>query len=194
MFYLITILICMAIISLLNVFLFPIARAYQYYEIIFWVTVTTLSAIAIDGLGATIGRKLLPERWFTADKKGFCAGKKESKFYEKIGIKWWKDKVIELGAFTNFRKNKIANPNDIEYIKRYILEANFGVICHVLGVILGLATIFCCPMNLWLTVGLPVTIVNTVLSGLPILILRYNLPKLHTLYKYNLKRQKKAEN
>ena len=194
MFYIITILICMAIISLLNVFVFSAGSAYPYYEIIFWTTVATLSAIVIDGIGATIVRKLFPERWFTADKKGFCAGKKEGRFYEKLGIKKWKDKVIELGAFTNFRKNKIANPNDVEYIKRYILEANYGIICHVLGVILGFATIFCCPINLWLTVGLPVTIVNTVLNGLPILILRYNLPKLHTLYKYNLKKQKKVEN
>lgn len=189
MFYVITILVCMAIISLVNIFLFPID--FRYYEIIFWVVVTTISAIAIDGILAAIVRKLFPEKWFAVEKKGFCATKKESKFYERIGIKKWKDKVIELGMFANFRKNKISKPNDIEYIERYILEANYGVVVHILGVTFGIATMFCCPKLLWLRVGLPVMIVNTVLNGLPIFILRYNLPKLHTLRKFNLKKQSK---
>jgi hypothetical protein len=180
----------MAIISLANIFLISTSFHYEFYNIILWVTVATICAFIIDGIGATIVRKLLPERWFSVDKKGFCASKKESKFYEKLGIKKWKDKVLELGVFTNFSKSKIQNPNDIQYINRYIVEANFGVVCHIVGVILGLSTIFCCPKDLWLSVGLPVTVVNTVLNGLPILILRYNLPKLHTLYKYNLKKQK----
>ena len=192
MFYIITILVCMTIIVLVNVFVLPSIANVMFYEIIFWTIMTTLSAITIDALFAIIVRKFFPEKWFTIEKKGFCASKKESRFYEKIGIKFWKDKVIELGCFANFRKNKIANPNDLAYIERYIIEANFGIVVHILGVIFGLATMFCCPISLWIRVGLPVTIVNTILNGLPILILRYNLPKLHTLYKFNLKKQQRA--
>lgn len=189
MLYLITILVCMIMITLSNYFLLP-TSTFDLFELSIWTAICTLSAIAIDGLFATVVRRLLPEKWFSVEKKIFCAGKKESRFYEKLGIKKWKDKVLELGVFTSFRKNKVLEPYNNEYVSRYIIEANFGIICHVAGVLFGVAVVFCCPKGLWLTVGLPVTIVNTVLSTLPIFILRYNLPKLHTLYKFNERKSK----
>ncbi len=193
MFYAFTIVICMAIISVINIFTTAKIYDYAFWEIIVWTTVSTISVIIIDGIFATVARRLLPAKWFTIEKKGYCASKKECKFYEKIGIKKWKDKVLELGMFTNFRKNKIADPSNNEYVAQYIIESNYGVICHLLGVIFGVGATFCCPMNLWLTVGLPVVLVNIVLSTLPIFILRYNLPKLHTLYKLNERKVKRAK-
>ncbi len=193
MFYFFTILVCMLIIILLNAFLLPQGQIFALWEIAMWTAVCTLSVIAIDGIFAAIVRRLMPEEWFSVDKLRFKAEKKECLFYEKIGIKKWKEKVLELGSFTSFRKNKIAEPNSAEYIERYIIEANYGIVCHVAGIIFGVLAAFCCPMSLWLSVGVPVVIVNVVLSALPTFILRYNLPKLHVLYKYNLKRQNKKQ-
>ncbi len=191
MFYLFTILFCMAIIVLCNVIALPSTLGFTVLGLMLWTTVCTISVIVIDGIFATIVRRLLPHKWFSADKKGFMAGKRECRFYEKIGIKKWKEKVIELGVFTSFRKNKIAEPNNADYIKRYIIEANFGIICHMAGIIFGVGAVFCCPKTLWLSVGVPVVVVNVVLSALPTFILRYNLTKLHVLYKYNMKRRPK---
>lgn len=188
MWYYIIIAICMAGIATGNVLFLP-DLGYDWFQISVWTVVCTLSAIALDGVIAAAVRRLLPKKWFAIDKKIFCSKKKESRFYEKIGIKAWKDKVLELGVFTSFRKNQISEPYNNEYISRYIVEANYGVVCHLADILLaGPLTVFCCPMNLWLTVGLPVACVNVVLSVLPVFILRYNLPKLHTLYKYNQKR------
>ncbi len=189
MFYIFTILFCMAIIVLCNATILPSALGFSIIELVLWTTVCTISVIIIDGIFATIVRRLLPLKWFSAEKKGFVAGKRERRFYEKIGIKKWKEKVIELGVFTSFRKNKIAEPNNVEYIRRYIIEANFGIVCHVAGIIFGVGAVFCCPKTLWFSVGVPVVAVNVVLSALPTFILRYNLTKLHVLYKYNMKRQ-----
>ncbi len=193
MFYIFTILICMAVIVVCNAVWLPASLGFSVWRLILWTFICTISAIVIDGLSATIVRRLLPMKWFSVSKKGFVASKKECLFYEKIGIKKWKDKVIELGAFTSFRKNKIAEPNSVEYIERYIIEANFGIVCHIAGIIFGILAMFCCPMGLWISVGLPVVAVNIVLSALPTFILRYNLSKLHVLYKYNLKRQNKVK-
>ena len=190
MFYVFTIIICMALIVCGNVMWFPKVLAFGTWDYVLWTSVCTLSVIVIDGIFATIVRRLLPSKWFSADKTAFKAGKKECRFYEKIGIKKWKDKVIELGAFTSFRKNKIYEPNSAEYIERYIIEANFGIVCHLAGIIFGFIAVFCCPKPLWLSIGLPVVLVNVVLSALPTFILRYNLPKLHVLYKFNLKKRK----
>ena len=153
------------------------------------VTLTTIGAIVVDGIFATIVRWLLPKKWFTIDKKGFIAGKKECSFYEKIGIKKWKDLIIELGFFTNFRKNKIAEPNNNEYIERYITEANYGIIVHICCMIFGFLVILLYP-SLYLFVGIPVSVVNLVLNFMPVACLRYNLTKLHKIYRINEKRAK----
>ncbi len=154
------------------------------------VVLLVIIQIIIDTIFATVVRWLLPEKFFTIDKVKFCASKKEMRFYEKIGIKKWKDKALELGAVTGFRKNKLSNPNDNEYIKRFIIEANYGIVVHIFCIVFGflimLANLFY-PL-FWVT--LPITLTSVFLNLLPIFILRYNLPKLHTLYKFNLRKQK----
>ena len=39
------------------------------------------------------------------------------KIYNKLKVKKWKDKIPEIGHFTGFRKNKISDPKNPEYIK-----------------------------------------------------------------------------
>lgn len=187
--YYLTILICMAIISVLDYFFAKPIFDFSLWYIILAVVISTALEIVIDSIFATIVRWLLPKKWFSKDKKFFIAGKKESRFYEKIGIKKWKEKVLELGAVTNFRKNKIAEPNNNDYIERYIVEANYGIIVHLACIIFGFAVIFVYPLKYCLCFGVPVAIVNTVLNLLPLFILRYNLKKLHSLYKYNERRK-----
>ena len=157
------------------------------WNIFLCVAVSVVGAIFIDSVFATIIRWILPKKWFSIDKKRFAAGNKERRFYEKIGIKKWKDKVIELGCFTGFRKNKIADPANNLYIERYILEANYGIVVHIACVFCGYLVCFIFPAH-WYSVGLPVGFVNMVLNTLPLMILRYNLPKLHALYRLNARR------
>ncbi len=188
MYYLFTILACMTIISTLNVIFATASVGY----IVMAVVASTLAVIAVDGIFSTLVRRCLPTKWFGIDKKFFSAGKKECRFYEKIGIKKWKDKVLELGMFTNFRKNKISDPSNNEYLSRYILEANYGILCHLACIVFGYSIIFIYPLKYMFCFGVPVASVNAVLNLLPIFILRYNLPKLHTLFKYNARRTVKA--
>ncbi len=159
-------------------------------SLIIAVVMLVIIQIVIDAIFATVVRWLLPEKLFSIDRLKFCATKKEMRFYEKLGIKRWKDKALELGAVTGFRKNKLSNPNDNEYVKRFIIEANYGIAVHVCCIVFGflimLANLFY-PL-LWVT--LPITLTSVFLNLLPIFILRYNLPKLHTLYKFNLRKQK----
>lgn len=186
--YIASIVLCVIIISIINVFAVAPVINYSVLEIVFWPIIDTVIVIAIDGLLAYIVRHKLPEKYFSMDKKGFIAGKRESIFYEKIGIKKWKDKVLELGSFAGFRKNKLTDPTNNEYVKRFIVESNYGIGVHVSGIILGVLVVFCCPKALWLTVGLPVAIVNVFYNFLSYAILRYNLVKLHKLYRINEKR------
>ena len=189
MMYYLTILICMIILTVVDVFVAAPIFGFDVWYIILAVVLLTVAAIIIDALCATLTRWIFPKKWFGVDKKHFMAGKKECRFYEKLGIKSWKEKVLELGMFAKFRKNKVAEPNNNEYVARYIYEANCGILGHALGALFGFLVVFIYPLQYWLCFGLPVAIVNLVLCLLPLFILRYNLPKLHTLYKYN---QRKA--
>ncbi len=188
MLYIMTIIVCMAIISLVN----ALCGVTSWWHSIAVVVSYTVAVIIVDGVFCTIVRRCLPNKWFTPDVKFFHVNKKECKFYEKLGIKKWKDKVIELGMFTSFRKNKIAEPNNNEYIARYILEANYGIICHFACIVFGFLIMFIYKKYCW-SIAFPVAMVNLVLNTLPTMILRYNLPKLHTIYKYNQKHPKKID-
>lgn len=152
-----------------------------------------IAVIAIDGVFAFIIRRL-PEKWFSYDKKIWNVSKAECNFYEKLGIKLWKDKILELGVFTSFSKKTIANPDSKEYMARFILESNYGAIIHIANAIFGFLVIFCFPLKLVFCFGLPISIVNAILSLLPYMILRYNIPRLHRmrnlLEKKELRQQK----
>ena len=163
-------------------------------------TIGTVGVIAVDGIGALIVRRLLPMKWFTPERRLFRVSKKEHKFYNKIKIKSWKDKVPELGGFTSFSKSEFKGSNDAKYLKRFIIESNYGVICHIQNAICGFVImfipywlggnnfIFPCPLSIWL----PIFCVNFVLSMLPVFILRYTTYTLSRLYDKQVKKQQSS--
>ena len=171
----------MTLISLLNILLGSYSFNHSALWVILAVVLSVVVEIAIQGIIATIV-KHLPNRWFTPEKKLFKISKKERKFYEKIKIRSWKDKVWELGALGGFRKNKIADPNSPEYLLQFVVESNKGVTDHIVGIFCSFLVIFILPLKYALRIGLPVALVACVLCVLPTMILRYNIPKLMVAY------------
>ena len=114
-------------------------------------------------------------------------------------VRHWKDKVPELGGFTSFHKNKLSDPWNNEYVERYMLEACYGVVIHLFSpffaflIILLDYKMYTGWSWMWLTIMLPVAIVNAILIVLPAFILKYNLPKLKILWDINMKNKKKRE-
>ena len=189
--YIFIILIMMGIISGLNIAFNPM---YDWYIYLIAVVAYVIIVIIIDAVIATIIRKM-PEKYFDYHKKVFNTTKGEAKFYKIIGVKKWKEHVPELGMFTGFRKNKIANPKDPAYLARYILEACYGIIIHFWSVPASFLIMlldfkmYTGNSNLWLFVAMPVAIVNAILIVLPAFILKYNLPKLVRLYEISIKKE-----
>lgn len=142
---------------------------------------STVYQVAIDGLFAFLCNKI-PSKWLK-DKKFFEVSKKEQKFYERLGIRSWKDKVLELGGMGGFSKSKINDPNSPEYIERFLFETYKGEVDHILGMIAGFTVIFIFPLKFAWFIGVPVAIVNAVVNYMSLMILRYNTPKLKTLHK-----------
>ena len=146
----------------------------------------------LDAILATLIRKL-PEKWFDSNNNYFNERKGERKFYEAIKIKKWKDKIPELGGFTNFHKDKIYEPNSIEFYERFILESNYGSMLHIISAFIGYLIILMAPLKTCLFMAIPMATVNFVLCMLPYFTLRYNVGKLKKVLS-NLKRKKEREN
>lgn len=188
MLYLTSIFLCAAMVAVLDIIFAAPVYGLSAWQVILYVAISVVGVIAIDGVFATLVRWCLPKKWFSAEKGFFAAGRKECRFYEKMGIKRWKDKVLELGVFTSFSKSKIADPNNNEYVARYIMEANYGIGVHFACSLFGFAVCLIFP-QFWYFIGIPVGVVNMFYNNLSLHILRYNLPKLHALYRINEKRE-----
>lgn len=176
--YLISIIGGDALIFLLN-FLFN--KNTELLQLIIWAVLSPVILIAWDGIIATFIRRCLPNKWYDYKVSFRKVSKKECRFYDFLHIKSWKDKVLELGVFTSFSKKNIADPHSREYIERFILESNYGWSIHLWNAVLGFAVIFIFPSALKLSFGIPVCIINFILSILPFMILRYNSPRLYKI-------------
>lgn len=165
------------------------------YWLLLGLTALATAMIAIlDGITAGCARSL-PAKFADETKKIFIVSAKEKKFYEKLKIRKWKDKVPEIGHLTGFRKNKIDDPKSIEYLNRFLLESCYGQIGHFFSCIFGFiifAFFFISPI--WWAVCIPVSVINIFLNLPSLIILRYNSYKLRILRDSNLKKMQKIEN
>ncbi len=86
--YLSVIFIVAAIIAVLNILL----TSYTWWVIVLLVMSATILQFVFDGMFAIIINKL-PSKWFSKNKRCFQVSKREQRFYEKVGIRKWKDRV-----------------------------------------------------------------------------------------------------
>lgn len=160
-----------------------------YFNIICISLVSIIGMIAINGVAAIVCSKLIPNKFFDKGEKFYSPSKKECKFYEKLGIKKWKDKTLDMGALNGFKKDRVENSP--EYIERFILENKKGYLTHFVSVIVTILAIFILPIKFWLPTGLPIIVTSLILNIIPMMILRYNLPRLKTMLKFTLRNKNK---
>ena len=150
-----------------------------YYIVIAVIWCTALQFI-LDGAIAIIINQL-PDRWFRIDRSCFSVSETEKKLYKKLKVRRWKDKVWELGGLGGFSKKNLNKPNDPDYLERFIVACNKGVVTHRLSYPIGFLAMLTVTDLCALTIALPVALVNLFLTILPTMALRYNVPKLQTL-------------
>lgn len=157
------------------------------------VAIGVVFEILLDALISTIAR-LMPAKCADHTKKVYVVSAKEKKFYEKLKIRLWKDKIPEIGHFTGFRKNKLVDPQSVEYVDRFLLESCYGELGHFFSLFFGFTVLLLYPLsNVWFALAIPVAIVNFFLNLPSILVLRYNSYKLVVLKKSLLKKQQRKK-
>ena len=184
--YLLIIFISIFLISMFNIFFTMAALEITIFGIISTVIIASFIVFIIDAVVAYIIHKL-PNKWFNPYKKIFYVFSFERKFYESIGIRKWKDRIPEMGQLCNFKKDKIAEINNNDYLYKFLEETCYAEVLHFWSAILGFLIIFFFPIKLALYITGPVALVNMFLQILPVFIQRYTRPKLIKIYERNIR-------
>ena len=186
--YLSVIAIAMAVIAGINI-LFNTASWHYVIIAVIW---CTAFQFAIDGLFAILINKM-PNRWFGTDNKFYRVSDGERELYKALKVRLWKDKIWELGGLGGFSKKILQEPDNPDYIERFIIECNKGVLTHRIAYPLGFLAMLTLTNACAFTIALPIAIVNLFLNILPTLALRYNTPMLHSILK-RLRRKENSKN
>lgn len=152
-----------------------------FWGLLLVVTVAVFVVFTIDMLVSALVT-ILPNKCFGGFEK---VHKWEKRFYEKLGIRKWKDYVpIGKGPlFIGMDKSQIANTCDMGYLLKLRKECFKAEVMHFVSIFMGFLIVVLLPLKYALTISLPVALVNAVLQYLPFCIQRYNLPKLDILIK-----------
>lgn len=147
-----------------------------------WGSVALGVMVAIDIIVAVFVR-MIPEKKLDPFGKIFTVSQRERKFYEKLGVRKWKDLIPETGKYLcDFAKDKIAEPNNNEYVLKFLRETCYAGLMHAISIVLSFAALF---LPYRLPIVLPVVLTNVFLQALPVMTQRYNRFRLVKLYRYN---------
>ncbi len=182
--YLIIILTAMLIVTVFN----WLVLGWTFLSALFWVTAITGIEIVITILLAIITGLCMPKKIYQ-ERKIYAVSKRELNFYHALHINAWKDRVCELGCLGGFSKKKVAAPNDPAYIDRFILEINKGMFMHTIGTLGSFLVLFVPVPGFW-SITFVVACVGAVLNILPLMVLRYNKPRLLMLKSRLMRNQK----
>lgn len=181
---------CIVIIPSVNLIFYPTISTLLWFLLTFGVVVVSTFLIAYFA-------SLFPQKFFEPNRKIFHVFGFEKKLYEKLGIKKWKDKIPELGKqLSGFDKSKVAEPNNPEYIHKFLIENCKGSFLHTISIIYSALSLFILlfilPYPFILSMWLPTALVAIIVHSLSLMILRYTRPKLMVLQE-RLKRTNKGE-
>ena len=134
------------------------------WQVILWVVLAIILSILLDGLIAFIHR-LIPYKYYKEDNAYFREKEKERKFYEKLKVRAWKDKIPELGGkLKYFDKSKLEKDAGSEYFMTFIKETCMGEMIHFVSIICAPLLLIILPPSFTWTIGLPVVVVNMLLQ------------------------------
>ena len=166
----------MLVISVCNILL----DTAEWYYIIIAVIWCTALQFALDGFIAIAINKM-PDSWFGVSNRLYHVTQKEKNLYKKLKVRLWKDKIWELGGLGGFSKKELKEPDNPQYIEKFIIECNKGVLTHRLSYPIGFLAMLTLSGVCSFTIALPVAIVNLFLNVLPTMALRYNTPMLKAI-------------
>lgn len=138
----------------------------------------SFAMVLLPSLFVAIVIRLLPKSWFDFNNRIYFVSEKEKNFLVKIGIRKWKDKIPDLGNTVKFKKSKLVDSKNTDYLKKFITETCYGEILHIFCILSALLSLFFVPRAFVFKMALPIALIYSFLNIPSILIQRYNRPRL----------------
>ena len=184
------ILIAVIIVTLINSLFFLQALGTTVWGVIGLIALGIVISMVLDVIGALFIR--LISKKVNHFSKFFDERKGERTFYEKIGVRKFKDKIPELGKTLKFfDKTKVPeNPNS-DYMLMFIHETALAELMHLISILTAPLILVIMPLKYLLYISLPIMIVNIFLQIMPIIVQRYTRPKLVAGYKRLLRNEER---
>ena len=182
--------ICISVcdILILHNWLHEVTPQYVVYQVI----INVAYILIIDVLVVLIFYFILPKKWFDPFSKSFRASDKERKFYNFWGIRKWKDKIP---AGIGFRKDKVYEKDNPDYVLMFLQDSAIAEREHLFTLFIGWIIAFVnpfTPMRYILAFACPVCCTHLMLHLMPVMVQRYNRPKLIILYNRLKEKQARA--
>ena len=130
----------MIVISAVNIATRVAAWHYVIIAIIWCVALQ----FALDGLIAIVINKI-PNSWFGVENRLYNVTNREREIYKRLRVRLWKDRIWELGGLGGFSKKELKEPGNPEYIERFIIECNKGVMTHSISYPVGFLALLTLP-------------------------------------------------
>ena len=125
-----------ALITLLNCLLETPAAAWGVPLTALLVSGEVIAVILLDGLEAFFIRRM-PEKYFAPARRCFAVSKGECRLWRVLGVRFWCNKIPELGGFSGFHKDRVREPRNSAYLARFLLESNYGTVIHLTNALSG---------------------------------------------------------
>lgn len=152
-------------------------------EIIYFSWLAIFISFLLDALCAFLIRQI-PEEKINHNSSFFKERKYEKSIFKFFKVRKWKDIIPELGGMLKyFDKSTVQQNVDSKYMLKFIKETCYAEIMHLIAIFTAPIVLVVLPRNYLLTVLLPIMIVNILLQIPPILVQRFNRPKLNVAYK-----------
>lgn len=153
-------------------------------NIIFWVGLHFASGLLITSLPHNFKAKIFGSRFFSVSDA-------EMRFYRKIRLNYWKDKLPQYND--RFDKRHLKQNPDLNYIETYITETKIAETVHytigVLGYFSVLFMFFSENRSFWAVVYILIATLILALNLPFALIQRYNRFRLEKVYDKMKRRQ-----
>ncbi len=130
--------------------------------------------------GMAYGVRLIPCSFYEKNTWLFHERSYEKRFYKKIQLSRWKDKLPEWGDVFNFEKKNLHKELNKNYLNKFILETYYAEVGHIGMGIVGFTCIVVNPES-FARFALICSSVNLVVQIPFCLIQRYNRPRLTRL-------------
>ena len=94
-------------------------------------------------------------------------------------------KILDI-TINDLFSGEVVDMKDNVYLFKFMEETVYAEVMHIISAIFGFLVVIV-NLKLWLIVGIPLAIFNFILQILPVMVQRYNRPKLMLAYKRNEK-------